>query len=382
MNFTSKRVNDIQAPPLVELGMVAKETTGCISMGQGAPYYYPALEQFQSLIAQLRESEPHRYTPDPGIFTLREGLADKLSIENQIKCEAKQIIITPGANQAFFNVLLTVTDPNDEVILLSPYYFNHLMACESVNVIPKVIPLNTDFSLPLEDIGNIITPRTRAIVLVNPGNPTGMVHVSDDLKQLAEIAEKHGILIISDETYEYFTYLGRTHVSIAKFPDIEEQVVTIGSFSKTYGIPGWRLGYYHANDEIIGQSIKVQDTIGICAPAPSQKLGLELLQKRKSIIPPFVKLMESNFKLARDLIEDVPWLHSTPSGGAYYLFPQQTTALNSHTLSRRLISEEKVYIVPGEGFGSQWANHMRISFANIRTEELKEAFARLRSFRP
>jgi aminotransferase len=332
------------------------------------------------LIAQLGQPEPHRYTPDPGILSLREQIAHKLSHENQIRSRPDQIIVTPGANQAFFNVLLTITDPGDEVILLSPYYFNHLMACQSINLSPVVVPLNADFSIPIERIRNVISTKTRAIVLVNPGNPTGMVHLSDDLKALSELVAEHNILLISDETYEYFTYMDRKHISIGKFPESETEVITICSFSKTYGIPGWRLGYYHANDEIIGQSIKIQDTIGICAPAASQYLGLELLRNRKSIITPFVKQMESNYILARDLVDEVPWLNSTPSFGAYYLFPEQVTSLNSHVLSRRLIAENKVYVVPGRGFGPQWSSHMRISFANVQSEDLKEAFVRLRAF--
>ncbi|OLS24954.1 MAG: hypothetical protein HeimC2_20090, partial [Candidatus Heimdallarchaeota archaeon LC_2] len=148
--------------------------------------------------------------------------------------------------------------------------------------------------------------------------------------------------------------------------------------SKTFGIPGWRLGYYYGPEDFVNESMKVQDTTTICAPAPTQYLGIDLLRNRHSIIPIHKELMKTNHKLAKDLLEEINWLETEGGNGAYYLFPQQTTGKNSEKLAHELIVDHKVALVPGSAFGSNFYDYFRISFANVKEEELKEAFSRLK----
>ncbi|MHA2248769.1 MAG: pyridoxal phosphate-dependent aminotransferase [Candidatus Kariarchaeaceae archaeon] len=375
----SSRIRETNAPPLVKLGEFASQTEGCISLGQGVPYYQPPGELLEEYVKNITKSALHCYTPDPGIIELREALAKKLTSENNITAKADEITVTPGANQAFLNTVLSITDPGDEVILLSPHYFNHKMACQFLNLKPVEIPLNEDFTIPQEQLLDKINERTKAIVFVNPGNPTGAVHTKEDIDVLADILENTNIWLISDETYEYFTYNNTSHISPASNPEIANQCITIGSFSKTYGMPGWRCGYYHGNEELNREAMKVQDTTGICAPAISQYLALELLAKREAIIPKFKGLMETNHKLAKDLLEEVKWLDKENSSGAYYLFPKQTTGKSSMNLAFKIIEKYKVALVPGDAFGSDYSDYFRISFANVSPEILEEAFNRLKS---
>jgi len=376
--MVSARIYSTQPPPLVELGQLAQQQDDCISLGQGAPYYSPPRWIMEQLTESLQLANIHRYTSDPGIITLRRDLSNKLVKDQQITASPEDIIITPGANQAFFNILPTIADPADEIILLTPYYFNHQMACNLLNITAVTVPLDPDFSLNIAAIEEHITEKTRAIVLVNPGNPTGKVHTSEEIRSLLELATNHDLYIIADETYEYFTYQGSSHTAVGSLSS--EQVISIGSFSKTYGIPGWRLGYYTGPEDVIQQSIKVQDTIGICAPHSSQILGSILLKHRTELIPEVVGQMENNHRLALDLLDEVDWLERTPSSGAYYLFPRQHTGKSTMYLVRELIQKYGVYIVPGEGFGSQWEDYCRISFANVEEDNLHDAFSRLKSY--
>ncbi len=372
----SKRIEQTASPPLVKLGQLAQDTENCISLGQGAPHYAPNIEFIQNNFFNNLNNSYHQYTSDPGIPQLRELISDKLRTDNNFNTDPNDIVITPGANQAFINVLITITDPGDKIILISPYYFNHAMACTMFGVESIEVPLLHDFSIDYHTLEHIIKGiKIKAIVLVNPGNPTGSVHGLHELKKIKDLIQDTDILLIADETYEYFVYDGK-HVSAASI--IGDKVVTIQSFSKTYGVPGWRLGYYHATPDIIEASIKLQDTTVICAPAPSQFLGIELLKNRDNLIPEFKKYLFDNHQLTRDLIEEIDWMDSGPSKGAYYFFPRQNSNLSSYELSKKLILENKVYLVYGDAFGKAGEKHLRISFANVSEEGLKESFSRLK----
>ncbi len=376
----SSRVKNTNSPPLVKLGELANQTKDCIKLSQGVPYYQPPNDLLQELVSDISNPNIHRYTMIHGIIELKTALAEKLSQENTIKSNKDEITITPGANQAFVNTLFTLTDPGDKVILLSPYYFNHHMACSLGNLETTLIPLNSDYQIPYDRLSNAVKDGAKAVVIVNPGNPTGIVYKKNDINMFTELLAENDIWLISDETYEYFTYQNTEHISIASIPEIADHVITIGSFSKTFGVPGWRLGFVHANTEFTTQSMKVQDTTGICAPAISQYLGLKLLENRDKLIPKFKRLMENNHNIAKDLLEEVKWLEPENGKGAYYLFPKQTTGKSTIKLANKLIIENKVALVPGVSFGEGWEEHLRISFANVSPEMLKEAFSRIKNF--
>lgn len=373
----SQRIRDTIAPPLLELGSLARNTKGTISLGQGVPYYQPDEKYFNRVFSDFNLSEFHRYTQDPGITELRNEISNKIQSDFGLTVNSNLIAVTNGANQAYVNSLLTITDPGDKIGLITPYYFNHKMAATFSNVETVEIDLNPDYSLSQENIENAIAEGVKAIVFVNPGNPTGVVHTEKEQKMLADLVEGRDIWIISDETYEYFVYTGK-FVPTSSINNIKDQVITITSFSKTFGIPGWRLGYYYGPEDFVNESMKVQDTTTICAPAPTQYLGIDLLRNRHSIIPIHKELMKTNHKLAKDLLEEINWLETEGGNGAYYLFPQQTTGKNSEKLAHELIVDHKVALVPGSAFGSNFYDYFRISFANVKEEELKEAFSRLK----
>ncbi len=382
----SNRVSKTSLPPLVDLGRLAAENPDTISLGQGIPFYRPPRYVLEEFIGVIPHPAIHRYAPDPGLPSFRKDLSMKLKRDNRIIAEPDEIIITPGANLAYFIAASTIADPGDRIGLISPYYFNHEMACTLLNIKPIEIPLTEDFELRSEFVEEVLAdPRTKAITLVNPSNPTGKVLGIKELKMLRNLLEDYEKWLISDETYEYFVYEGENHISSASISGLSERTVTIGSLSKTFGVPGWRIGYLHAPIEFIKEAIKVQDTTAITAPTPSQVLGELLLQERKELIPEFFEYMKQNYEIAKKRLEEVSWLKPTPSRGAFYLFPRiidDVSYSNGFDFAKQLILEAGVYAVPGEAFGKTGERHLRISFGNTTPNKLNEAFDRLVAYSP
>ncbi len=382
----SDRVTSTSLPPLVELGELATETPGTISLGQGVPFYVPPWYIWEEFYGLLRYPEIHRYAPDQGRPSFRKELSMKLKSENTIPAEPEEIIVTPGANLAYYIAVSTLADPGDKIGLISPYYFNHEMACTLLNVKPVEIPLTDNLELRAELIEEVVAdPRTKAITLVNPSNPTGKVFEISEIKMIRDLVEDYEKWLICDETYEYFVYEGDPHISGGSILGLVERTITIGSLSKSYGIPGWRVGYLHAPGDFAKEAIKVQDTTAITAPTPSQVLGELLLKERKTLIEEFFEYMKQNYEIAKKRLEDVPWLIPTPARGAYYLFPKIAKDIsysNGFEFAKKLILEAGVYAVPGEAFGRAGRGHLRLSFGNTRPKELNEAFDRLASYSP
>ena len=370
----------------MELGKLASETPETISLGQGIPFYFPPRYIWEAFFDLLRFPEMHQYGPDPGRLSFRKEISKKLKKENKIPAHPDEIIITPGANLAYFIAVSTLADPGDKIGLISPYYFNHEMACTLLNVKPVEIPLVDDFELRAEFIEEVIAdPKTKAITVVNPSNPTGKVFEIKEIKMIRDLVEDYNKWLICDETYEYFVYEGDHHISCGSILGLAERTVTIGSLSKAYGIPGWRVGYLHAPDDFAKEAIKVQDTTAIAAPMPSQVLGELLVRDRKTLIPEFFEYMKQNYEIAKKRLEDVPWLVPTPGRGAYYLFPKIAEDISyedGFEFAKKLILEAGVYVVPGEAFGQAGKGHLRLSFGNTLPKELNKAFDRLASYSP
>ncbi|MFX1535463.1 MAG: pyridoxal phosphate-dependent aminotransferase [Promethearchaeota archaeon] len=258
----SQRIKSIIAPPIAILDSIASKIDGVINLGQGVPYFLPPGSIYQSLYEQMQNSKTHLYSSDMGLEELRLAIGNILQENKQGTYQPEEIMITAGANQAFANICLAILDEGDEVLLPSPYYFNHEMAIGAVGA--KVIewPMqikNGTFNLDLEKLPELRSTHTKAIVIVSPNNPTGCVYPFETVKQVIKFAEENDIFVIFDDTYIDFNYTNIKY-DFSKFKYIETQIMHIGSFSKNLGMSGWRLGYIAAK-EIMGELLKVQDTL-------------------------------------------------------------------------------------------------------------------------
>jgi len=294
------------------------------------------------------------YTIGSGIPELREALSLKFKEENGFSVSPQEIIVTSGASEALAIALAALLNPGDEVLISNPGFVSYNALTEILNGRAVSVPLAEDLTMKPEAVLEKITPKTRAIVLNSPSNPTGAVSSRVDIKALTEIAEDHNITILSDEVYEYFIYEGE-HVSPASYSD---NVITVNATSKSYAMTGWRLGYVAARAEYIGQMLKVHQYIQACANSVAQKAAYAAVTGPKDS----VNAMKEEFRKRRDVLvkglNELGMECALPKG-AFYAFPKVS---DSAQVASKLISNG-VIVVPGTAFGSEGDGYIRISYA-------------------
>jgi len=344
------------------------ETPGTISLGQGVVHYGPPAAALAAIPEFLAAVPHHQYIPDAGLPDLRKAFEEKLRAENGIDAPFERgIYVTVGANQAFLNAVLAICDPGDEVILLSPYYFNHEMAITLASAVPVPVPVDERLQPDLPAIAAAITGRTRAIVTVSPNNPTGAVYPRETLAAIHRLCAERRIYHVSDEAYEYFTYDGARHFSPGSLGG--EHVISLYSLSKAYGMASWRVGFLVAPEHLHRDLMKIQDTVVVSGSAISQFVGLRAMREGRGYcaahLPSLARVRDE--VLARlsahpDLVE-VP-----PASGAFYLFVKVNTVMSAVALSERLVREHRVAVIPGETFGVTRGCWLRIAYGSLRKE--------------
>lgn len=378
MSFNSY-LRAIQPPPIVEYldkcrGLF-QDKSKIINLCQGTPYFKPP----QEALGRIKWSEVHGYSSDQGNLDLRERITSNLFPD----LPASNVLITPGANNAFFNLMVTILTPglNQEIILPSPVYFNHAMAIDMLGGKTVEVPCNQDFTLNIEGMKNRITDKTRAIVITTPNNPTGQVYNHEQLKKVAELCLDNDILLIADETYANFVefvYEGKYLSPFRIAKNIGVNTVSISSFSKTFGIPGWRLGYLITSDNYAGlipEILKVQDTIPICAPVPAQHLACELIDNWLD----FFQEKINNIKKRKTMIENIlgDYLDYKPRG-AFYCFPRFEK--ESYQQALELTAQTGVMVLPGSIFGETGEGHIRLAYGHVSLELLEDAGKSIKMF--
>ena len=279
---------------------------------------------------------------------------------------------------------MAVIDPGDEVILPTPTYSTHIRQVQVASGKPVLVPLLEEegFRLDTEGIKNAITPRTKAILFCTPSNPTGTVFPEEDLRKLSEIALQHDLMVITDEAYEYFVFDDHKHFSIASLPGMKKNAISAFTFTKTYAMTGWRIGYLHAHEEMIPQINKVHIPFSICAPVVSQYAALAALQGSQDCITEF----KNHYLSARNLMcqrldrLDHIFGYQKP-GGSYLMFPEIVTdeGRDSTEFCKRLLREAHVSATPGIAFGPTGQNHLRLSFC-VPYETIDRAFDRMEDY--
>src|SRR5688572_27753816 len=256
----AQRMQAVQSPIIPVVGEWIRQHPGTISLGQGVVHYGPPPQAIARIQDFLAGPQNHKYHPVDGIAPLRETLAAKLVVENQIAlADQNCLIVTAGGNMAFFNALAAIADPGDEVILPTPYYFNHEMAVTMLSCRPVLAPTRDDYQLDLAAIGEFITPRTRAIVTVSPNNPTGAVYSRQSLALVNQLCRSRGLYHVHDEAYEYFVFYGAEHFSPASLSETADHTISLFSLSKAYGFASWRVGYMVMPAPLLTAVKKAQD---------------------------------------------------------------------------------------------------------------------------
>lgn len=380
----AERIRTIVPPPLDVINSHAarlrQEGAHVISLGQGVPDFPTAPSAIEMARQALAEPDTHIYSADAGLLPLREALSAALSEWNGIEANPeKEIIITAGANQAFLLALLTLLEPGDKVLLPSPFYFNHEMAVRAVGGVPVEVPLSeeTGFQLRMEDLQPHLEGRPRVAVVVSPNNPTGAVYDRRALERIGRELASREIAILSDETYQHFVYEGAEHFSLASVPEIRSQVITTGTFSKTFSLTGWRVGYLMADPAFIDQALKVQDAMMVCAPVISQKAALGALAEPAGGIARRRQILGERRRLLINLLAEIPRLGWHPTSGAYFAFVRVEGCTDSAELARDILDRVHVVAIPGSIFGHNGEGYLRLSYGSVDVDELDEACKRL-----
>jgi aminotransferase len=376
----------VSPPPLHELHARARELAlagaHVVSLGQGVPMFAPAAVVEQAIREAFKGDIMHRYSQDEGLQELRYQLAQKLSSHNSIEADPdNEIIVTCGANQAFMTAVLTVTEPGDHILLPAPYFVNHEMAVRICGRVPVEVPLseNDGFQIGLDALLPYVSTRTKALVMVSPNNPTGAVYDKERLIECASFMASRGIFTIADETYEFFVHDGALHFSIASVPHLRQHVITLGSFSKTFAMTGWRLGYLVANSEICTQAIKVHNAMMICAPVPAQIAILAVLKEYRAIVASNLATLQQSRAYVRKRLSGIPLLSWHPTNGAFFAFVRVDLDESVDALAMDILETVRLVVVPGTTFGQYGEGYLRLSYA-LDTESLGNALDRLEEY--
>ena len=384
------RVRSVAMPPIDALNTRMAEINAAggdvISLGQSVPFFGPPPEMIEAVRDALDSFGPrlHTYGPDAGIPELREALARKLTDFNGVEVDPdRQLLVTPGSNQAFMVTMMTILDPGDEVAIASPYYFNHHMAIELCRGVVREIPLSEEdgFQMTLEDVESVLTPHTKAVVIISPNNPTGTVYDPEEVVAIARSLTERGIYVITDDAYEVFCYDDARHVSPRAVVESSELLITLGSLSKTLGMTGWRIGYIAADPGLITQALKVQDATAICAPIVAQVAAVAALEQMPAYPQSMIEELNERRDLLQSVVDESPALHWHRTDGALFaLVRADTVGGDRRELESELLERAHVLTVPGRAFGTQWSDFIRVSYGCSPRDRYEEALRRLAEF--
>ena len=377
----SKRVRQITISAIKEMPLLASRLEGCVSLGQGIPSFSTPLH-IREAVWKVMQDEPDsgKYSLGPGLPVLRRAVSNYLRSQRGVEADPEsEICITVGAMEGLSAALLTLVDRGDEVILPSPNYASHIEQVLLAEGVPVFAPLDgTTWQLDPDAMRKAITPKTKAIVLCNPHNPTGANFSRESLEAVALLALEHDLFIIADETYDFLVYDGEPFCSLTSFPEIRDRLIAVFSFSKKYAMTGWRVGFVFAPGEIMDHIMKVHDAVAICAPTLSQFAALAALEGPQVR----VEVMRGTLQARRDLaIEKLERMRDQFSvirpRGAYYLMAKfDVPGVDSMTYALKLLNEARVITIPGAAFGPHGEHHLRMSFGGTEAE-LIEAFGRI-----
>ncbi len=322
------------------------------------------------------------YTRFDGLLELREAIADKLAHYNGIQVDPEtEVTVSSGATGAFHCACTALLNPGDEVILFEPYYQYHISALVAVEAVPVVVPMHPPaWSYSMAQLEEVVTPKTKAIIVNSPGNPSGKVFTRAELETLADFACRHDVFVLTDEIYEYFLYDGRNHVSMASLPGMAERTITIGGYSKTFSVTGWRIGYSVAAKPWSGAIGAMNDLLYVCAPGPLQ---IGVARGISQLPDSFYLNLADDYQHKRDrFCRALAKVGLTPSipQGAYYVLADVSRLTGDTGKARAMYLLEKAGVagVPGEAFfsGKTGARFIRFSYAKTDAD-LDEACRRL-----
>jgi len=376
----SQKVLEIPSSGIRHFFELIANMDGCISLGVGEPDFVTPEPFTRAAFDAALRGETH-YTSNYGIPELREAIADHLERLYGVRYDPRnEIIVTIGVSEALLLATHALLDPGDEVIAPDPYYVAYQPCCVLAGgkFVTAPTSMEHDFRIAAQDIEDRITPRTKAILIGYPANPTGAQMTREDLADVAELAARRDLIVISDEIYDRLSY-GITHTCFASLPGMKERTVLLGGFSKAYAMTGWRVGWVCAPPDILEAMMKIHQYIVMSAPTLSQYAALEAIRNGEEYTQQFVQEFDARRRLMVAGLREIGLTTFEPKG-AFYAFPSvRSTGLSDMEFSERLLDQEKVAVIPGSAFGECGSGHVRMCYA-ATMPLLEEALERIGRF--
>ncbi len=379
-SFASNRVLGIEPSGIRRFFDIAATMQDVISLGIGEPDFDTPEPIVRAGVEALQRGGTH-YTSNSGLIELREALARQLDMLYGVVYDpAHEILVTVGVSEALYLAMAAILDPGDEIIFAEPCFVAYKATARMVDAVPVMVPTSpeTGFQVTAEAIEQAVTPRTKALLLASPNNPTGAVVDRERLVQIAAVAERHNLIVISDEIYDRLVY-GAHHTCFASLPGMRNRTVLLQGFSKSYAMTGWRVGYLAGPADLVGEVRKLHQYLIMSAPTPSQWAAVKALE----VGEPYVQAMHEEYDRRRRLIVaglNHLGLACTEPHGAFYAFPCiQQTGMDDGAFAETLLQEERVAVIPGRVFGPSGTGFVRMSYATAY-EKIEMALERIVHF--
>lgn len=377
----SQKVCDIKFSGIRKFFDIAATVKDVISLSVGEPDFKTPFAIRKEAIRTLEKGRT-TYTSNAGLDDLRSGIADYLKNSiNTAYDPKKEILVTVGGSEAIDAVFRAILNPGDEVLVPEPSFVCYTPLVTMADGVPVPIETKAEnrFKLTPEQLLEKITPKTKALVLPYPNNPTGAVMRREDLEKIAGVLREKNIIVISDEIYSELTYGGERHVSIAEIYGMKERTVVINGFSKAFAMTGWRLGFAAGPEPIVTQMLKIHQYGIMCSPTVSQYAAVVALRDCRADVEYMVNEYDMRRRLIVNGFNEMGLTCFEPEG-AFYVFPCiKSTGLTSQEFCQRLIFEKKVAVVPGDAFGSCGEGFIRVSYA-YSINHIMQALARIKEF--
>jgi aminotransferase len=379
-SFVSRRVAEIPPSGIRRFFDILNTMDDVISLGVGEPDFVTPDHILQAGIDSLKQGNTS-YSSNAGDIELRRLIAAKLGELYGICYDPEtEIIVTVGASEAILDAMIAVLNPGDEVIVPRPCFVSYVPSVLFAEGVPVTVDTHyeNEFAVTAADIEAHVTPATKMLFLSYPSNPTGAVVPRQELLRIAEVAERHDLIVLSDEIYDRLVY-GIEHVCVASLPGMQERTLHIGGFSKAYAMTGWRIGYIAGPSEIMSAVAKVHQYAIMCAPTIAQHAAIQALRAGESDVLQMVAEYDRRRQVIVRGLNSIG-LPTFEPRGAFYCFPKiSAVGMTDEEFAERLLVEERVALVPGGAFGPTGSEHVRICYATPM-EEIEEALVRISRF--
>ncbi|MCQ2421063.1 MAG: pyridoxal phosphate-dependent aminotransferase [Clostridia bacterium] len=379
LSIAAKRVTP---SPIREMFNKALGMQDVVSFTVGEPDFSTPEHIVKAAAEALYRGE-HKYTPNAGILPLRQAICERTAQTHGLSYDPeKQAIVTAGGMEALMLTMMVLLNPGDEFIVSDPSWTNYSRQVLLCSAEPVFVPVFADnnFTLDADRLEAAITDKTKGFLVNSPANPTGGIASRQALEKLAEIAVRHDLWVISDEVYSALVYEGESVTSIATLPGMQERTIIVNSFSKTYAMTGWRVGWALGPADVIGNMVKLQENVAACVNSSAQYGALEALRADQTPVQMMVDTYSRRRKLITEEFAKIPGLKCFAPQGAFYAFVDVSqTGMDARTFAMELLEKARVIVVPGTAFGQSSGQYIRLSFATSE-QTILEGTRRIRAF--